>query len=343
MRGYKEYLELGGLFRDDFIESSAGLNEYINTAVVDNIYNTLCKNPNVTSLASLYVFGTESGKEKIRTIIYMILSAIVYSLSEKRKSLSADFIVNLFEDTEAYGRGDMRDLLSSSIGVSLSNGYTKQDIVPILSVLVEMNVLLRIENYAERGTYNYYITNQSIFNQMISSMIGVLKARTLQMSEGATLKSRMELLFESSIVNHTALMAKRKGLDVYYYHDSSQAENDLIVHRDNFSDAPMEEDSAGGKNMLFEIKMTESIDTAIIKSIWLNSENIKIYGETVDKYIIYGGENAIFKGFSTDVYPPKGHTVHDIEIANMNTKLIGVKQYLEGMQDYFKILVKREE
>ena len=100
----------------------------------------------------------------------------------------------------------------------------------------------------------------------------------------ATIKGKQGLLFESAVVNHILVNAKKFGYTIYYYHDSDGKEIDLIIGNkidENVDDFSMVMED---RYILCEIKPTSEIDTAVVKSKWINSQSIPIEGKIAVRY-----------------------------------------------------------
>ena len=93
----------------------------------------------------------------------------------------------------------------------------------------------------------------------------------------------------------------------------------------------------------YEIKLTTDIDTAVVKSCWINDNEVNSFmeelGEIREKGIIYRGVDSEFSKFmSKDVYPPKNMTIEEIELQNQGIKLFSVETYLSNINHVVGVL-----
>lgn len=328
----QNYIKIGGLYENDAIKTNKELEEYIDTAVVDNIINTVTKNDTATNLLNLQDFNNEAGIQKLRTLIFRIIYAIVYCNTSKNKSTSITRIINLFETNELYSIQQLNELICTEINIERHIDVTEKQIKSVLSSLVEMGLVVEVPNICKEADKNYYITNPSINTQLLNSIIRVLKSIGLERKKQISIKGIQGLLFESIVVVQTYKEALKLGYNIYYYRDNQGREIDLII--ENSDSLEMIE-----RYIYYEIKMTSDSDIASIKSIWLNNKELKQLGEVVNTGIIYSGKPKIFKGFeSKEIYPPKNFTLKQIENQNKDTELINAEEYLLNTSKFIKKL-----
>ena len=328
----REYIEMGGLYRADSIRDIDGLREYIDTAVVDNIMNTLTKNNGVESLLNI----SGINRTKLRTIVFRILYAVIYMNMQKIKPTSINFIIELYDHSSSslYNVDTLNSLLCREMNVDEVINTNIQEIGTVLDAMQELGLLIKIPNLCNRRQFQYYITNPSIVNQIMKSLVDILDTTNLRKKSTATVKGIKGKIFESIVITHTKKTTDKIGYNVYYYHDNNNAEIDLIVEKITgtaFDDL----------YLYYEIKMTSDADTATVKARWINDNNIvsNQNGRIVGKGIIYGGETKRFKGFeSNSIYPPKGMTLEQIEQQNMNIELISAEDYLKNTKSKLSIL-----
>lgn len=327
-----EYIEMGGLYRADRIKDIDGLRNYIDTAVVSNIMNTLTKNKGITSLLNIDGISIR----KLRTIVFRIIYAVVYMNTQKIRPTNAKFIIDLFDySTSAlYNAQNLNTLVCSQIGIDEVIKTNLQEVTSVLNAMQELGLIIKVENLYNKLECNYYITNPSIVNQLLKSIVNILETTNLPKKTNATINAKKGLLFESIVVTHTKRVADKFGNKVYYYHDNTNAEIDLIVEKvtgTSFDDL----------YLYYEIKMTNDSDTAVVKSQWLNSPiiNSNINGKVIGRGIIYGGKSKVFKGFeNSQTYPPKNMTLQQIETQNLNIELISAEDYLINTKNKLSIL-----
>lgn len=330
-----DYVQLGGLYNADSIADIEGVRRYIDTAVVDNIQNTLTKNKGVTGLLGLEDI---SSKRKLRTIVFRLIYGIICSNLVKSRITSVKQLINLFDysSSSVYNAANLNSLVCREMMVDEKLQVTQIEVESVMNALVELGLVVKIYNLANRQEFNCYITNPSIVNQLVGSVITILDKTKLPKIKNATIKSINGQVYESVVVTHTKKVADKFGNKTYYYRDSSNREVDLIVakHKPSLFEEYI---------LYYEIKMTSDSDTAVVKSKWINDEDIEKFmnstGVVLGKGIIYTGKNDKFTGFKDrNTYPPKGMTLSQIEQQNMGIELISAVDYLTDPYSKLKIL-----
>lgn len=328
----QDYIKIGGLYENDAIKTKEELKEYIDTAVVDNIINTITKNDTVTNILGLTEFNNKADIQKLRTLIFRIIYAIVYCNASKNKNTSITRIINLFETNELYDVQQLNELICIEMNIAKHIDVDETQIQLILNSLVEIGLIVEAQNIYKEAEKNYYITNPSINTQLLKSIIRVLKSIGLERKEQISIKGIQGLLFESIIVVQTHKEALKLGYNIYYYRDNQGREIDLIIEKSGNLDEI-------DKYIYYEIKMTSDSDIASIKSIWLNNEELKQFGKVINTGIIYNGKHKIFKEFEDkEAYPPKNFTLEQIENQNKGTELINAEDYLLNISKFIKRL-----
>lgn len=331
-----EYLTMGGLYKSNEINNMDGLREYINTAIVDNICNSVNRSSAVASTSELVKLTKDI--ERLKSIIFKILYSVVYThaFGSLDSSISISNILNLY-DLKGFPVSEITRLICGEFGVDSEFTAKPFEISSLLNTLRQLGVLVRIENIAKKSEYTYYITNPSIFNLILSSIVQYMDSNDFKLSKNFRFTGKRGLLFESMIICYTAYYASKNGLGCYFFHDKFNREIDLIVGQTT------DLDDFETKFYCYEIKLTSSIDTAIIKSKWINDADIYNFlsesGEVLDRSIIYSGkENKGFDGvFSEEgLYPPKGMTLEDIAVKNFNVRLIPVLDYFKNISSIIK-------
>lgn len=257
----KEYMDMGGLYRAQAITDIEGLRQYIDTAVIDNIMGTLTRNPKVTSLLNIQ----DIDARKLRTIVFRIIYAIIYMNTQKIKPTSVKFMIDLYDYSKSslYNAGNLNSLVCMQMGIDEEIDTNIQETSAVLDALQTIGLVVKTENLYCKAECNYYITNPSVVNQLLKNIAEILDTTGLDKRTHATVRRFKGLLFESIIVAHTKKVAEKYGNQVYFYHDISGAEIDLIVEKVTGS-------AFEDLYLYYEIKMTSDIDTAIIKARWLN-------------------------------------------------------------------------
>lgn len=337
-QSFKDYMEMGGLYQADTLKDIDGLRQYIDTAVVDNILNTLNKNKKISSLLNLSNLASEISK--LRTIVFRIIYAIIYASAKGMKEVNVSFIINLFHyaDSKLYDIRSLNSLVCSQMGVDERIEASEKEVLTVLEAMLELGLLVKVGNICKEGSFQYYITNPSIINQVLYSMVSILDTTGLEKKTNSSIKGFKGKIFESIVVNHTKLAADKLGFQTYYYHDMKNREVDLIVRnklQDEFEDW----------FVCYEIKLTTDIDTAVVKSCWINDNEVNSFmeelGEIREKGIIYRGVDSEFSKFmSKDVYPPKNMTIEEIELQNQGIKLFSVETYLSNINHVLGVLAE---
>ena len=217
---------------------------------------------------------------------------------------------------------------------------TQTEMQAVLSAMEDMGLLVKATNIFNKTEVNYYITNPSIVNQLLGSIVTILEKTNIGKAPGATVKGKRGVLFESIIVAHTKMAADKYGNTLYYYHDTNNREVDLIIERqtmDEFDDL----------YLYYEIKMTRDPNIAVVKSKWINDSAVNKFAEAqgtvVGKGIIYGGDTQVFNGFTDkNMLPPKGMSLQDIERQNSGIELIAAEDYLLHTEDKLQSLERYE-
>lgn len=328
----KEYIEMGGLYRADSIKDIEGLRRYIDTAVVDNIINTLNKNTGVTHLLGVQGLG----KRKIRTLVFRILYAIIYKSIQRIKPTKVDRILNLYDYTSSviYDKTSLTSLVCRQMQVDEVMNTNEKEVNIVLNALKEIGIVDSLQNINNVSDVAYYITNPSISNQLIKAIVNVVDATGLNKVNNATIKGLNGLVFESIIVKHTIEAAKKLGLQVYFYHDTNNREIDLLIEKE-YNNGLDEE------YMYYEIKMTNDQDRAVASARWINDKTIEnnIGGTVKQKAIIYSGTSGIFNKFNDKSTYVKGNmTQQQLELQNKGIKLINAQYYMKNTINELRIL-----
>ena len=322
------YISDGGLYHLDEVKTLDELRSYVDTAVVDNILNTLTKNDEITSLLGI----SDISKEKLRAIVFRILYAIIYCNLQKINSISVRFFINLFDystGADINTQDNLNTLVCNQMGVQEFVKSNITEISCVLTALEEMGILVKAQNLYNPAKYNYYITNPSIVNQIAVNICNVLMTK-FDLRGYRNIKAYKGLIFESVIVSHTIKIAKRFGFEVYYYHDDKDREVDLIVAN---------EEQYANKYYLYEIKLTDIVDVAVLKSKWLCDEDVaSIFdGEIVGRAILYRGKTQKFTGFTDkDLEVKPSEDLAEIEKERFGVDLISAEDYLLNLNQIYK-------
>lgn len=328
----KKYMQIGGLYEADAIKDISELRRYVDTAVIDNIMNTLTKNKGATSLLGL---DGIKDKSKLRTMVFRIIYAIIYCNMQKIRPTNVSALINLFDisNSSIHTASSINSLVCSEMKVDSMVDTDTKEIQSLLDAMEDIGILVKAYNITNKREINYYVTNPSIVNQVLGSIVSFIETKVPDKIPNATVKGIMGQIFESIVVTHTKKICDKNGYKLYYYHDNKNREIDLIVlyeTSDEFDDL----------YLYYEIKLTNDVDTAVVKSRWLNDPNIRTQdGVVIERNIIYTGQDCIFKGFTDkSTYPPKGLSLKQIESQNMGVKLINAEDYLLNTSNMLSIL-----
>ena len=332
-----EYLEMGGLYDKDRLGSFSDLENYIDTSVVDNIVGTLSKNMVTSHLAALYNLSITSKniglvKQRMKTIIFKILFDIIFSLSKSDIKIDMNILPYLFNSYSSSS--DIYDTIgieNSSIGV-----YETR---VVLKALYEIGLLNKVENIAKCGEFKYYITNQSVYNQMLCQIVNIPFRDGYSLNEFRGVKSRLGLLMESAVINHTyEIVRKMKDISIYYYRDGNK-EIDLIIRRHVYD---LDDLDNYDKYLYYEIKISSDTAYASIKAQWITDKSIGSPEKVVGRAVIYNGITTVYDG----VTKPKKSIPNisaekqtQIMQRNKGLQFINVEDYLRNLPSYIDDLM----
>lgn len=146
-----------------------------------------------------------------------------------------------------------------------------------------------------------------------------------------TLKGVYGSVFESTVMCNIYMFARQRGYAIYFYRKNNDAEVDIVLENEY---GEMQRDF-----ILLEVKSTSDMDTAIVKSKWLNivSKRIPFFVNLVGAYIVYQGKTGIFNEFeSQDMFGTKAESVKEIAGRNKGTLCINVDELLTNFDKYIK-------
>lgn len=159
---FNDYLKMGGLYKADTIKDVEGLGIYLDTSVVDNIYNSISKIDN----------SWERGK--VRTTVYKIIYAVVFSLVNNM-SFNIKKVSNFFD----FCNSDVMSELGVLENLGIEKGILgKNMVIKVLNFLISMGVVIEVSNIVDISDKKYYVTNPSIVNMVYSSIINEIKGFT---------------------------------------------------------------------------------------------------------------------------------------------------------------------
>lgn len=337
---FKDYIRLGGLYKPDVFDDVEGLQGYISTAVVDNIVNSLTKNNEYSDVSSISLRKYRLSPNKLTKIVFSVLYSIVFSNINFDRVIRAKRVTNLFDWTQTVYSGiDLENLIQSRFNLDKSITVSSKDFSACLDILHKIGLVMRIENLAETG-YEYVITNQCVVNVLYYTLVQYLRsetsAETTQKARKSGLKGVLGDLTESLIIaNLVSYFSKRLDYKVCYYRDSDGREIDIIIRRDN-SDDSLDDNS---DLYLFEVKMTNEVDTAVVKTTWLNdadvSNKLKELGVVKGRGILYAGKDTTFSSFSSETYADN-IPLDVLERRNKGVKLISIENFVLNPLKYIE-------
>lgn len=335
-QSFSEYLSMGGLYKADAIGDIQGLMRYIDTAVIDNIMNTLTKNNKITSLLGLA--GIE--EEKLRIMVFKILYTVIYTSTQKDKALNIQRLIDIFEYRENE-LDDILDMVTKRLRLDIKIIPTKAEILSVLESMEQigflvkaLNIEYRYKSTSNEDEYKYYITNPSLTNQVLYSVVEVMKAKGYKAHVMASVKGFMGYILESVVMSHLADICNKFKYDLYYYRDSKSKEIDVVIQKE---DKDIFTDDVS-KYVVYEIKLTDNPDIAVLKSRWINDgevlQNILGWaGEIKSKGILYMGESRKFEEFKSDgLTAPKNTSLKEIEEKNKGIQLINVIDFISNCE-----------
>ena len=345
---FKDYIKIGGLYKVDSIDDFQKFTRYVDTAIVDNLLNTIEKNKTATGFGSI----KEMSSVDLRSLVFGIIYSVCYKhilaydgsedIEKAYREYSFNKVINIFD----LGIGDilstdiMNDIICSSLGISRRYIATRNQITEVIRLMMELGIMIQLKNLGSDPD-NFYFTNPSLVNQAYSKIYDVIIEQGVKTKPNYSVKSTYGLIYESVLVCHAYYYAAANGLKVAYYRDKSGREVDLIVYKvtDDWEDAC---------SVYYEFKLTPKKDKAV-KTTWLNraysAGEVRIPSDEskhLKKYIIYTGRNTIFKGFDKkdEIYSDKKSlTVDDIEKMNIGTELINATDFMLYPERYLRDLI----
>ena len=138
---------------------------------------------------------------------------------------------------------------------------------------MQIGLVIRLENICKAGDYEYFIVNQCMTNILLRDLAEVIQESISDSIQLADEDNFNSYILRSSVVAQALQLANKIGIGVYFYRDKNGREIDLVFELesyDDFGDTTL-------RYYLYEIKMTGDINTAIIKTKWLNDNKVSSY------------------------------------------------------------------
>lgn len=316
-----DYIQVGGLYNEERIESISGLRHYVDTAVVENLMSTVTKNPDAISLLGL---DKIKSRDKLRAIIFRVLYMTAMSNTSCISGLNVKRIINWFSlDTGTVKA--LNTLMCESMFVDESISASEYEVSVVLDALLRIGIVIRVENLAQPREYKYYLTNTSMTTQLVSSIAENLLNRGLIFAEKASATSMLGIILEANVIVHSYLKEAREGRKIYYYRDKFGREVDLLFY-----------DRVNKHVYLQEIKLTDNSDVAVLKARWLRDKDVldnikmRLIVNDISDSIIYRGKDMIFDCFNDklSLYPQKGTSIDTIEQISKGVSLVNIENFL---------------
>ena len=299
---FNEYLHMGGLYKAQQLTSIEDVYSYIDTAVVQNILNTVQKNK--AYFADRQVIND---RNKLTAIVCTVLTAIVFKRVSDNASFSPDFITRAFyNETESstYDMSMLKSLVYDLFDIRIGTTFTNGEVLSVLSCLEELDLVVKLKHMGKGGNeYDYYIANQSMYNQLVSGIVTYLESVVTERGDAASIRTHFGFIVENVVAIHMYFAAKRAGYTCLFYRDRGNSETkasreiDIIVKKPLFVDS---DDCEDAEYFLYEIKATNNPYGAVRRSRWLFVDCPMSNIPLSRKKIIYTGKPYVFNGYEPD-------------------------------------------
>ena len=354
------YIKSGGLMAPDNVKDFDTFKVYVNTAIVDNILNTVSKNKGISD----FNLVSKMSDTKLRSIVFGILYSIGYKAWRVDKALEeiGDFdgsvrfknnfsrVINALSLSSLINKAEIVKMVCRTLGVSEVVTVAQSELNEVLDYLEKLGIIVGLENIAPSSReVQYFVVNPSVYNQVYSEVIKAVDNESLAGGRPIRLKAVYGSVFESAVIVHAMWYAERHGLEAAYFRNSRGREIDLIVYKllDSFD---------FDESIYYEIKLTDRMDDAVTRLSWLNNKTyspgekcIPTDAATVlGRYVIYNGVQGIFTGYSLpsseihDKYKSKGtpDELNALETMNKGIKFINGYDFMINTSKYLGALEK---
>lgn len=262
----QEYIRVGGLYKADVFSDINGLYNYVSTSVLDNIVGTMRRNADIIPILS----GVSNSK--LMRVIFMVLYTVTFS--KLRYSLNLKRMIDLFEIRGSlYSFIDVDDLIKRHFGIADTDPISDGEFSAVLQILMQIGLVIRLENICKVGDYEYFIVNQCMTNVLLRDLAEVIQESISDNTQLVDEDNLNSYILRSSVVAQALQLSGKRGIGVYFYEDTDGREIDLVFELesyDDFGDMTL-------RYYLYEIKMTDDIDTAITETKWLNDNKVSSY------------------------------------------------------------------
>ena len=305
---FDTYMRTGGMFKPDRFNNIVELSRYLDTAILNNITNTLARN-RVKRYSNLQKLDEATLRTLLFRLMYVIICHSLGKLSYGNTNLAV--YINQYSFKKSFEQ--LQNGVLATLGI-LSNITVSTEVVnELIDALMTIGVLIRVPNITNMTEVNYYFTNSAITVQLSNAIV-----KTIEFDEDVTrkdnynIKFREGLIFESVVMCHFHRLAMQYGYNLYYYRDKRGIEVDVVLEKELTLDKQV--------YGLFEVKHTSGRDTAIVKTSGLNRTRL----EAERKAVIYRGATGVFDTFTSNVYGTKQLTVEDISQLNKGTLCLNI-------------------
>ena len=363
------YIKSGGLMTPDNVRNFDTFKVYVNTAIVDNILNTVSKNKGIPE----FELVSKMPDTKLRSIVFGILYSIGYKAWRVDKALddhgdlndenayenaggSVRFknnfsrVINTLSLSSIINKAEIVKMVCRTLGVSEVVTVTQPELNEVLDYLEKLGIIVGLENMAHSShEVQYFVVNPSVYNQLYSEVIKAVDNESLEGGRPIRLKAVYGSVFESAVIVHAMKYADEHGLLAGYFRNSRGREIDLIVYKllDSFD---------FDESIYYEIKLTDIMDDAVTRLSWLNNKTYSPGEECIPtdaatvlgRYVIYNGVQGRFTGYSIqsseihDKYKSKGtpDKLDALETMNKGIEFINGYEFMTNTSKYLVALEK---
>lgn len=363
------YIKSGGLMTPDNVRNFDTFKVYVNTAIVDNILNTVSKNKGISE----FELVSKMSDTKLRSIVFGILYSIGYKAWRIDKALddSGDLhdenayenaggsvrfknnfsrVINALSLSSIINKAEIVKMVCRTLGVSEVVTVTQPELNEVLDYLEKLGIIVGLENMANSShEVQYFVVNPSVYNQLYSEVIKAVDNESLEGGRPIRLKAVYGSVFESAVIVHAMKYADEHGLLAGYFRNSRGREIDLIVYKllDSFD---------FDESIYYEIKLTDIMDDAVTRLSWLNNKTYSPGEECIltdaatvlGRYVIYNGVQGRFTGYSIqsseihDKYKSKGtpDKLDALETMNKGIEFINGYEFMTNTSKYLVALEK---
>ena len=261
-----DYLEVDSICKAMPLKDVNGLLDYIDTAIVNNIENTVRRD-------YWDIYGNVPDREEIRAgVVYILYGVVLLSVTNcKRTNIRS--IREFIDDT--INREEVRRFLSSEPGFPVMP--VKEGLIDvILYPLTQIEILVEIENSCSNGGSKYYITNPGFIKRIYVSIVrsfqknGYESDKDLLFDEEFSKVRVKVLLLESMISAQRRRMLKKWNCIFFCYQDSRSRETEFFV-------AEKTEEMDNDYFVVYEMKLSGNMDKSSDEIRWVGDKKLYNY------------------------------------------------------------------